>query len=109
MKEKDIQDLQNAVESVASIETVKQAEARIKELKSQTRKLEIAVIAIGLIALSLIVLPIIGILSFGLYIVLGVLGGVALIIKAFRDGDTLETEKIFLEIVLSNLKEENNG
>jgi cell division protein FtsX len=105
MKEKDIQDLQNAVESVENIQTVKQAEARIKELKKGIRKLEIAVVAIGLGILSLIILPIIGIISFNVTLALTIVGGIALIVKAFKDGEVLELEKYFLELVY---KQSNN-
>jgi hypothetical protein len=105
MKEKDIQDLQNAVESVENVQTVKQAEARIKELKKGIRKLEIAVVAIGLVILSLIILPIIGIISFNVTLALTIMGGIALIIKAFKDGEVLELEKYFLELVY---KQSNN-
>jgi hypothetical protein len=105
MKEKDIQDLQNAVESVDNVQTIEQAEARIKELKKGIRKLEIAVIAIGLGILSLIILPIIGIISFNITLVLTIVGGVLLIIKAFKDGEVLELEKFFLELVY---KQSNN-
>jgi len=107
MKEKDIQDLQNAVESVENVQTVKQAEARIKELKKGIRKLEIAVVAIGLGILSLIILPIIGIISFNITLALTIVGGIALIVKAFKDGDTLETEKYFLLISISNDKNQD--
>jgi cell division protein FtsX len=105
MKEKDIQDLQNAVESVENVQTVKQAEARIKELKKGIRKLEIAVVAIGLGILSLIILPIIGIISFNVTLALTIVGGIALIVKAFKDGEVLELEKYFLELVY---KQSNN-
>jgi cell division protein FtsX len=105
MKEKDIQDLQNAVESVDNVQTVKQAEARIKELKKGIRKLEIAVVAIGLGILSLIILPIIGIISFNFTLALTIVGGALLIIKAFKDGEILELEKFFLELVY---KQSNN-
>jgi uncharacterized membrane protein len=105
MKEKDIQDLQNAVESVENVQTVKQAEARIKELKKGIRKLEIAVVAIGLGILSLIILPIIGIISFNVTLALTIVGGIALIVKAFKDGEVLELEKFFLELVY---KQSNN-
>jgi len=105
MKEKDIQDLQNAVESVENVQTVKQAEARIKEIKKGIRKLEIAVVAIGLGILSLIILPIIGIISFNVTLALTIVGGIALIVKAFKDGEVLELEKYFLELVY---KQSNN-
>ena len=105
MKEKDIQDLQNAVESVENVQTVKQAEARIKEIKKGIRKLEVAVIAIGLGILSLIILPIIGIISFNVTLALTIVGGIALIVKAFKDGEVLELEKYFLELVY---KQSNN-
>lgn len=105
MKEKDIQDLQNAVESVENVQTVKQAEARIKEIKKGIRKLEIAVVAIGLGILSLIILPIIGIISFNITLALTIVGGIALIVKAFKDGEVLELEKYFLELVY---KQSNN-
>ena len=105
MKEKDIQDLQNAIESVDNVQTVEQAEARIKELKKGIRKLEIAVVAIGLGILSLIILPIIGIISFNITLALTIVGGIALIVKAFKDGEVLELEKFFLELVY---KQSNN-
>ena len=105
MKEKDIQDLQNAIDSVENVQTVEQAEARIKELKKGIRKLEIAVVAIGLGILSLIILPIIGIISFNVTLALTIVGGIALIVKAFKDGEVLELEKYFLELVY---KQSNN-
>ena len=105
MKEKDIQDLQNAVESVENVQTKEQAQVRIKELKKGIRKLEIAVVAIGLGILSLIILPIIGIISFNITLALTIVGGIALIVKAFKDGEVLELEKYFLELVY---KQSNN-
>jgi cell division protein FtsX len=109
MKEKDIQDLQNAVESVENVQTVKQAEARIKELKKGIRKLEIAVVAIGLGILSLIILPIIGIISFNVTLALTIVGGIALIVKAFKDGEVLELEKYFLELVYNQSNNTKDG
>lgn len=104
MQNKDIQNLKDALDNVQALETTEQKEAVLKQLKSQIRKLEIAVIAIGLIALSLIVLPFLGILSFNLPLILAIVGGILLIVKAFKDGEILETEKFFLLISLSNDK-----
>lgn len=104
MQNKDIQNLKDALENVQALETIEQKEAVLKQLKSQIRKLEIAVIAIGLVALSLIVLPFLGILSFNLPLILTIVGGILLIVKAFKDGEILETEKFFLLISLSNDK-----
>jgi hypothetical protein len=104
MQNKDIQNLKDALENVQALETIEQKEAVLKQLKSQIRKLEIAVIAIGLVALSLIVLPFLGILSFNLPLILAIVGGILLIVKAFKDGEILETEKFFLLISLSNDK-----
>ena len=106
MQNKDIQNIKDALENVQALETVEQKEAVLKQLKSQIRKLEIAVIAIGLVALSLIVLPFLGILSFNLPLILAIVGGILLIVKAFKDGDVLETEKFFLLISLSNDKKQ---
>ena len=106
MQNKDIQNLKDALENVQALETVEQKEAVLKQLKSQIRKLEIAVIAIGLVALSLIVLPFLGILSFNLPLILAIVGGILLIVKAFKDGEVLETEKFFLLISLSNDKKQ---
>ena len=106
MQNKDIQNLKDALENVQALETVEQKEAVLKQLKSQIRKLEFAVIAIGLVALSLIVLPFLGILSFNLPLILAIVGGILLIVKAFKDGDVLETEKFFLLISLSNDKKQ---
>ena len=106
MQNKDIQNLKDALENVQALETVEQKEAVLKQLKSQIRKLEIAVIAIGLVSLSLIVLPFLGILSFNLPLILAIVGGILLIVKAFKDGDVLETEKFFLLISLSNDKKQ---
>ena len=104
MQNKDIQNLKDALENIQALETIEQKEAVLKQLKSQIRKLEIAVIAIGLVALSLIVLPFLGILSFNLPLILAIVGGILLIVKAFKDGEILETEKFFLLISLSNDK-----
>ena len=93
-----------SIKNIENIQTKEQAIARLLEIKSQTRKLEIAVIAIGLISLSLLVLPIIGIISFSLSLALAIIGGILLIVKAFKDGDVLETEKVFLNIILTNLE-----
>ena len=93
-----------SIKNIENIQTKEQAIARLKEIKSQTRKLEIAVIVIGLVALSLIILPIIGILTFSLSLVLAIVGGALLIVKAFKDGNVLETEKVFLNIILINLE-----
>lgn len=98
--------MQEAIKNIEGIKTAEQAEARIKEIKSQTRKLEVAVVAIGLVILSLIILPIIGIFSFSIALALAIVGGVLLIVKAFKDGEVLETEKFFLEIILSNSENE---
>ena len=106
MQNKDIQNLKDALENIQALETVEQKEAVLKQLKSQIRKLEIAVIAIGLVALSLIVLPFLGILSFNLLLILAIVGGILLIVKAFKDGEVLETEKFFLLISLSNDKKQ---
>jgi hypothetical protein len=106
MQNKDIQNLKDALENVQALETIEQKEAVLKQLKSQIRKLEIAVIAIGLVALSLIVLPFLGILSFNLPLILAIVGGILLIVKAFKDGEVLETEKFFLLISLSNDKKQ---
>ena len=106
MQNKDIQNLKNALENVQALETIEQKEAVLKQLKFQIRKLEIAVIAIGLVALSLIVLPFLGILSFNLPLILAIVGGILLIVKAFKDGEVLETEKFFLLISLSNDKKQ---
>ena len=104
MQNKDIQNLKSALENVQALETVEQKEAVLKQLKSQIRKLEIAVIVIGLISLSLIVLPFLGILSVSLPLILAIVGGIILIVKAFKDGEVLETEKFFLVISISNDK-----
>ena len=101
--------MQNVFENIEEIQTKEQAEARIKEVKGQIRKLEIAVIAIGLIGLSLIVLPFLGILAFNVLSVLVILGGAALIVKAFKEGEILETEKFFLLIIFSNNKNDEDG
>jgi hypothetical protein len=106
MQNKDIQNLKDALENVQALETIEQKEAVLKQLKSQIRKLEIAVIAIGLVSLSLIVLPFFGILSVNLPLILAIVGGILLIVKAFKDGEVLETEKFFLLISLSNDKKQ---
>jgi hypothetical protein len=106
MKKQDIQNLQDALENIQSLETIEQKEAVLKQLKSQIRKLEIVVIAIGLVTLSLIVLPFLGILSFNTILVLSIVSGILLIIKAFKDGEVLETEKFFLLISISNDKKQ---
>jgi uncharacterized membrane protein len=106
---KKIKVMQNVFENIEEIQTKEQAEARIKEVKGQIRKLEIAVIAIGLIGLSLIVLPFLGILAFNVLTVLAILGGAALIVKAFKEGEILETEKFFLLIIFSNNKNDEDG
>ena len=107
MKKQDIQNLQDALENIQSLETIEQKEAVLKQLKSQIRKLEIVVIAIGLVTLSLIVLPFLGILSFNTILVLSIVSGILLIIKAFKDGEVLETEKFFLLISISNDKNQD--
>jgi hypothetical protein len=107
MKNKDIQNLQNALENVQSLETIEQKEVVLKQLKSQIRKLEIAVIAIGLVIAGLIVLPFLGILSFNAVLVLSIVSGALLIVKAFKDGEVLETEKFFLLISISNDKNQD--
>ena len=107
MKKQDIQNIKNALENVQSLETIEQKEAVLKQLKSQIRKLEIAVIAIGLVTLSLIILPFLGILSFNTVLALSIVSGVLLIIKAFKDGEVLETEKFFLQISISNDKNQD--
>jgi hypothetical protein len=107
MKNKDIQNIQNALENVQSLETIEQKEAVLKQLKSQIRKLEIAVVAIGLVIVGLIVLPFLGILSFNTVLALSIVSGALLIIKAFKDGEILETEKFFLQISITNDKNQD--
>jgi hypothetical protein len=107
MKEKDIQNIQNALENVQSLKTIEQKEAVLKQLKSQIRKLEIAVVAIGLVIVGLIVLPFLGILSFNTVLALSIVSGALLIIKAFKDGEILETEKFFLQISITNDKNQD--
>ena len=107
MKNKDIQNLQDALKNVQSLETIEQKEAVLKQLKSQIRKLEIAVIAIGLVIVGLIVLPFLGILSFNTVLALSIVSGALLIIKAFKDGEILETEKFFLQISITNDKNQD--
>jgi uncharacterized membrane protein len=101
--------MKNVFENIEEIQTKEQADARIKELKKQIRTLEIAVIAMGLIGLSLIALPILGILPFNVFSALIIIGGIFLILKAFKDGETLEAEKFFLQIIFSNNKKEEDG
>ena len=103
---KDFKDLIDALGNIQSLETVEQKEIRLKNLKREILQLEIAVIAIGLIGLILIVLPFFGILPFNLISFLVILGGIGLIVKAFKEGDTLETEKYFLLISISNDKKQ---
>jgi hypothetical protein len=107
MKNKDIQNIQNALENVQSLETIEQKEAVLKQLKSQIRKLEIAVVAIGLTIVGLIVLPFLGILSFNTVLALSIVSGALLIVKAFKDGEILETEKFFLQISITNDKNQD--
>ena len=101
--------MKNVFENIEEIQSKEQANARIKELKKQIRTLEIAVIAIGLIGLSLIVLPLLGILAFNTLSVLAIVSGILLIVKAFKDGETLETEKFFLLMIFSNNKNDEDG
>ena len=56
--------------------------------------------------MTLIVLPFLGILSFSAPIALAIVGGILLIVKAFKDGEVLETEKFFLLISISNDKKQ---
>lgn len=107
MKNKDIQNIQNALENVQSLETIEQKEAVLKQLKSQIRKLEIAVVAIGLTIVGLIVLPFLGILSFNAVLALSIVSGALLVVKAFKDGEVLETEKFFLQISIINDKNQD--
>jgi hypothetical protein len=62
-----------------------------------------------LIGLSLIVLPLLGILPFNVLSALTIIGGILLIVKAFKDGEILETEKFFLQMIFSNNKKEEDG
>jgi hypothetical protein len=101
---KKIKVMKNVFENIEEIQTKEQAEARIKEVKKEIRKLEITVIAIGLIGLSLIVLPFFGILVFNVLSVLAIVGGGLLVRKAFKDGEPLEAEKFFLELIYTNKK-----
>lgn len=96
--------MKNVFENIEEIQTKEQAEARIKEVKKEIRKLEITVIAIGLIGLSLIVLPFFGILAFNVLSVLAIVGGGLLVRKAFKDGEPLEAEKFFLELIYTSKK-----
>ena len=91
MKDKDFNDIYDALENVSLLETIQQKEDRLKLVKREIRKLEIVVILIGLVILGLIVLPFFTSLSFSFISVLSIIGGIGLIIKAFGDGGTLET------------------
>jgi hypothetical protein len=104
LKIKVMRELAESIQRVQEVETVEQANARLKEVKKEIRKLEITVIAIGLIGLSLIVLPFFGILSFNVLSVLAIVGGGLLIRKAFKDGEPLELEKFFLELIYTDKK-----
>jgi hypothetical protein len=104
LKIKVMRELAESIQRVQEVETVEQANARLKEVKKEIRKLEITVIAIGLIGLSLIVLPFFGILSFNVLSVLAIVSGGLLIRKAFKDGEPLEAEKFFLELIYTDKK-----
>jgi hypothetical protein len=104
LKIKVMRELVESIQRVQEVETVEQANARLKEVKKEIRKLEITVIAIGLIGLSLIVLPFFGILSFNILSVLAIVCGGLLIRKAFKDGEPLEAEKFFLELIYTDKK-----
>ena len=99
-----MKELAESIQRVQEVETIEQVDARLKEIKKEIRKLEITVIAIGLIGLSLIVLPFFGILSFNVLSVLAIVGGGLLIRKAFKDGEPLELEKFFLELIYTDKK-----
>jgi hypothetical protein len=60
-----------------------------------------------LIIVGLIVLPFLGILSFNTVLALSIVSGALLIIKAFKDGEVLETEKFFLQISIINDKNQD--
>jgi uncharacterized membrane protein len=104
LKIKVMKELVESIQRVQEVEGVDQATIRIKELKFQIRKLEVIVVVIGLIGLSLIVLPFFGILAFNLLSVLTIVGGGFLIRKAFKDGEPLEVEKFFLELMYTDKK-----
>ena len=99
-----MRELAESIQRVQEVETVEQANARLKEVKKEIRKLEITVIAIGLIGLSLIVLPFFGILTFNVLSVLAIVSGGLLVRKAFKDGEPLEAEKFFLELIYTDKK-----
>jgi len=109
MKDKDFNDIYDALENVSLLETIQQKEDRLKLVKREIRKLEIVVILIGLVILGLIVLPFFTSLSFSFISVLSIIGGIGLIIKAFRDGETFETEKFFLQLSINNQKKKEDG
>jgi uncharacterized membrane protein len=104
LKIKVMKEVLESIQRVQEVEGVDQATIRIKELKFQIRKLEVIVVVIGLIGLSLIVLPFFGILAFNLLSVLTIIGGGFLIRKAFKDGEPLEVEKFFLELMYTDKK-----
>jgi uncharacterized membrane protein len=104
LKIKVMKEVLESIQRVQEVEGVDQATIRIKELKFQIRKLEVIVVVIGLIGLSLIVLPFFGILAFNLLSVLTIVGGGFLIRKAFKDGEPLEVEKFFLELMYTDKK-----
>jgi len=106
MQNKDIQNLKDALDNIQALETLEQKEAVLKQLNFQIRKLEIVVTVVGLISLILITLPFLGIFPFNLPLVLAIVGGILLVIKAFKDGEVLETEKFFLLISISNDKKQ---
>jgi hypothetical protein len=108
MKDKDFNDIYDALENVSLLETIQQKEDRLKLVKREIRKLEISVIIIGLIVLGLIALPFFTSVSLGLIIALSILG-VGMIVKAFRDGETFETEKFFLQLSINNQKKKEDG
>jgi uncharacterized membrane protein len=107
MKNQEHKDINNVLEVLDKINllvSLKEKEARLKEVKNQIHKLEIAVIIIGLVALSLIVLPFFGIITFSILSILGIIGSIILIIKAFKDGEMFELEKFFLIISITTYK-----
>jgi hypothetical protein len=102
---KDTDNLINALNRIKTLETVDQQKAHLKYLKKEILNLEIAVVLIGLLGLSLIVLPIVGLIQFNFLVLLGIVMSIVLIFKAFRDGESFETEKFFLLLIMSKEKE----
>lgn len=95
----NMNEIGEVMKKIKQIKDLGEAKIRHKELKRQILKLEIWVILISIFVICQIVLSFFGILNFNLGVIGMIIFGVLLIVNAFKDGEVLELEKFFIELI----------